>query len=57
MVQKFWVTISEDKVINIKNNYYEMDSYFLSRDIGVKMASRKIQCQEEIYPFCHTKLA
>jgi hypothetical protein len=32
---------SENKVINIKNKYYEMVTYFLGIDIGVRMTSRK----------------
>jgi hypothetical protein len=41
MVLKFRVTTSEDKVINIKNEYYGMASYFLGIDIRVRMTSRK----------------
>lgn len=29
-------------MININNKYYEMDSYFLSIDIRVRMTSRKV---------------
>ena len=41
MVYKFRVTTNKDKIINIKNKYDEMVSYFLGIDIGVRMASRK----------------
>jgi hypothetical protein len=30
------------KVINIKNKYHEMVTYFLGIDIGVRMTSRKV---------------
>ena len=36
MGYKFSVTTSKDKIINIKNKYDEMVSYFLGIDIGAK---------------------
>ena len=42
MGYKFRATTSKDKIINIKNKYDEMVSYFLGIDIRVRMASRKI---------------
>ena len=47
MGYKFRVTTSKDKIINIKNKYDEMVSYFLGIYIGVKMASRKSSVKEE----------
>ena len=41
MGYKFRVTTNKDKIMNIKNKYDEMISYFLGIDIGVRMASRK----------------
>ena len=41
MGYKFRVTTSKDTIINIKNKYDEMVSYFLGIDIGVRMASIK----------------
>ena len=42
MGYKFRVITSKNKIINIKNKYDEMVSYFLGIDIGVRMASRKL---------------
>ena len=41
MGKKVIVTISENKIINIKYKVDEMVSYVLGIDIGVRMASRK----------------
>ena len=41
MVYKFRVTTSKDKIINIKNKYDEMVSYFLGIDIEVRMHLEK----------------
>ena len=51
MGYKFRVTTSKDKVINIKNKYDEMVSYFLGIDIGVIMASRKNSVKEKAIHF------
>ena len=48
MGYKFRVTTSKDKIINIKNKYDEMVSYFLGIDIGVGMASRKTSVKEKV---------
>ena len=56
MGYKFRVTTSKDKIINIKNTYDEMVSYFLGIDIGVRMASRKTSVKEKAMAFLHTKL-
>ena len=45
------VTTNEDKVISIKNKYYEMASYFLGIDIGVKMTSRKANVKKKVIHF------
>ena len=37
MGYKFRVTTSKDKIINIKNKYDEVVSYFLGKYIGVRM--------------------
>ena len=47
MGYKFKVTTSKDKIINIKNKYDEMVSYFLGIDIGIRMASRKTSVKEK----------
>ena len=47
----FRVTTSKDKIINIKNKYDEMVSYFLGIDIGVRMKSRKISFKEKAIHF------
>ena len=47
MGYKFRVTTSKDKIINIKNKYDEMVSYFLGIDIGVRMESRKTNVKEK----------
>ena len=47
MGYKVRVTIGKDKIINIKNKYDEMVSYFLGIDIGVRMASRKTCVMEK----------
>ena len=44
---KFRVTTSKDKIINTKNKYDEMVSYFLGIDIWVRMASRKTSVKEK----------
>ena len=41
MGYKFKVTTSKDKIINIKNKYDGMVSYFPGIDIGVIKVSRK----------------
>ena len=51
MGYKFRVTTSKDKIINIKNKYDEMVSYFLGIDIGVRMASRKTSVKEKAIHF------
>ena len=51
MGYKVRVTTSKDKIINIKNKYDEMLSYFLGIDIGVKMASRKTSVKEKVIHF------
>ena len=51
MGYKFRVTTSNDKIINIKNKYDEMVSYFLGIDIGVRMASRKTSVKEKAIHF------
>ena len=45
------VTTSKDKIINIKNKYDEMVSYFIGIDIGVRMASRKTNVKEKAIHF------
>ena len=47
MGYKLRVTTNKDKIINIKNKYDEMVSYFLGIDIGVIMASRKTSVKEK----------
>ena len=51
MGYKFRVTTSKDKIINIKNKYDEMVSYFLGIDIGVRMTSRKTSVKEKVIHF------
>ena len=51
MGYKFRVTTSKDKIINIKNKYDEIVSYFLGIDIGVRMTSRKTSVQEKAIHF------
>ena len=51
MGYKFRVTTSKDKIIGINNKYYEMVSYFLGIDIGVRMASRKTNVKEKAIHF------
>ena len=51
MGYKFRVTTSKDKIINIKNKYDEMVSYFLGIEIGVRMASRKTSVKEKAIHF------
>ena len=51
MGYKFRATTSKDKIINIKNKYDEMVSYFLGIYIGVKMASRKTSVKEKAIHF------
>ena len=51
MCYKFRVTTNKDKIINIKNKYDDMVSYFLGIDIGVKMASRKTSVKEKSIHF------
>ena len=51
MGYKFRVTTSKDKIINIKNTYDEMVSYFLGIDVGDKMASRKTSVMEKAIYF------
>ena len=51
MGYKFRVTTNKDKIINIKNKYDEMVSYFLGIDIGVRMASRKTSVKEKAIHF------
>ena len=43
--------MSKDEIINIKNKYDEMVSYFLGIDIGVKMASIKTSVKEKAIHF------
>ena len=51
MGYKVRATTSKDKIININNKYYEMVSYFLGIDIGVKMISRKTSVKEKAIHF------
>ena len=51
MGYKYRVTTSKDKIINIKNKYDEMVSYFLGIDIGVRMASKKTNVKEKAIHF------
>ena len=51
MGYKLRVTTSKDKIINIKNKYDEMVSYFLGVDIRVRMASRKTSVKEKAIHF------
>ena len=51
MGYKFRITTSKDKIINIKNKYDEMVSYFLSIDIGVRMTSRKTSVKKKAIHF------
>ena len=51
MGYKFRVITNKDKIINIKNKYDEMVSYFLGIDIGVRMASRKTSVKEKVIHF------
>jgi hypothetical protein len=54
-VEKFRITMSDDKVINIKNTYYEMASYFLGINIRVIMTSRKTSVKKKAIHFCIQK--
>jgi hypothetical protein len=47
MSENLGVTTSEYKVVNIKNKYYEMITYFLGMDIGVKMTSINSSVKKE----------
>ena len=51
MGYKIRVTTNKDKIINIKNKYDEMVSYFLGIDIGIRMASRKTSVKEKAIHF------
>ena len=51
MGYKFRVTTSKDRIINIKNKYDDMVSYFLGIDIGVRMESRKTSLKEKSIDF------
>ena len=51
MGYKFRVTTSKDKIISIKNKYYEMVSYFLGIDIEVRLISRKIIVKDKSIHF------
>ena len=51
MGYKFRVTTIKDNIINIKNKYDEMVSYFLGIDIGVRMASKKTSVKENAIHF------
>ena len=51
MGYKVRVTTSKYKIINIKNKYDEMVSYFLGIDIGFRMASRKTSVKEKSIHF------
>jgi hypothetical protein len=42
---------NEDKVIKLNKKYYEMASYFLGIDIGVRMMSRKIDVKKKTINF------
>jgi len=55
MVYKFGVTTDDYKITKLKENTYDIVTYFLGIGIWVKMASRKSQYLEKIYPFPHTK--
>ena len=48
MGYKFKVTTNKDMIINIKNKYDEMVSYFLGIDIGVRMESRKTSVRRKL---------
>ena len=48
MGYKVRVTTSKDNIINIKNKYDEMVSYFLGIDIRVRMASRKTSVKRKL---------
>ena len=51
MGYKFRVTNNKDKIINIKNKYDEMVSYFLGTNIGVRLASRKTSVKDKAIHF------
>ena len=51
MGYKVRVTTSKDKIVNIKNKYDEMVSYFLGIDIGDSMAPRKNSVKEKSIHF------
>ena len=51
MGYKVRVTTSKDKIIDIKNKYDEMVSYFLGIDSGVKLASGKTNVKEKAIHF------
>ena len=51
MGYKFRVTMTKDKIINIKNKYDEMVSYFLGIDIGIIIAFRKTSVKEKAIHF------
>jgi hypothetical protein len=51
MCQRFRVTTSEDKIINIKKKNYEMDSYFIGIDIRARLTSRKSCVKKKVVHF------
>lgn len=51
-----WVKILVSKVINTKNKDYEIASYFLGVDIGVKMTPREVDVKKKAIHFLHSKL-
>ena len=56
MPYKFRVITSKDKIINIKNKYDEMVSYFLGIDIGVRMVSIKTDVKDKAIHSCIPRL-
>ena len=51
MGYKVRVTTSKHKIIDIKNKYDEIVTYFLGIDIGVRMTSRKTGVKEKAIHF------
>ena len=53
MGYKVRVTTSKDKIINIKNKYDDMVSYFLGINIANRMTSRKLSVKEKVVCFAY----
>jgi hypothetical protein len=51
MSKNFGVTMSEYKVVNMKNKYHEIVTYFLGIYIGIKMTSTKYSVKKKAIHF------